>query len=752
MLLRQMIMCSAATIALAPVPGLAQTPAAQPPSAQAPSAETPTAVVVEPGVDAQPSPPGVPATSAGETLGPTSEEPNEVGEIIVTAQRRAERLTDVPIAITALTAERLGAAGIVSSNDLAAITPGLQFPTQGAFAQPVIRGVGTTQTGPGADPNVAIYIDGVYQPNQSANIFNFNSVQQVEVLKGPQGTLFGRNATGGAITIRTLNPSFAPEARVAVGYGRFNDRRFNFYGSTPIVRDLVAMNLALAYRKEDSFTRNIFTGNEVTGLDEFAVRPKLLVQPSKDLSFVLTGNYSRSDNARQLGFAPREGNNTQNILNPALPRPERPYEISVTEDPGFVILNKSVSLRAQLDLDVGTLSSISAYGDIKNTLDVDGDTSAAEVTFLQFIDTQKTFSQEINFASKRFGILSFVAGLFYYDDEAARDLTTTRGRSTGPFIRRAVAGVNTRAYAVYSEVNLDLTDRLHLVGGLRYSSEEKDAFGVQTGTPPGTLNETATFSGVTPRASIRYEVSPASNVYATYSQGFKSGAFNAIALSPIPVDEETVSAYEVGYKLSRSGLRVGTSAYFYDYSNIQVQTSTTTGVLVVQNAGAAEIYGADVDFALRLNDNWDLDGGAAYTHGRYTEFPRALVVVRQPNGINRQIFDDVSGNPTARTPTFTANGTLTYTRDTELGEVSASATGSYNSGFYWQPDKRIFEPDYFILNGQVSFAPSERYRITLWGRNLLDERYATFQQQTGVGDNIVYDRPRSYGVTLAANF
>lgn len=736
MSIRRLLVAATAATALTPVGAFAQTSPSESPSAAAHESMTTT----------QPSDPDTPASSAGEAMGAQ----NDDGEIVVTAQRRAERLSDVPIAVTAIGAERMSSAGIVASTDLAAVTPGLSFPTQGAFAQPVVRGVGSSLTGPGADPNVAIYIDGVYQPNQSANIFNFNSVEQVEVLKGPQGTLFGRNATGGAILIRTLNPSYDPEGRFSIGYGRFNDIKLNFYGSAPIVDDVLAANIAIAYRNEDSFTRNI-AGPEVGGLNEYAARAKLLFEPLSNLSFVLTGNYSRIDNPRHLAFAPYQGNNTQNLRNPSLPRPDRAFEVALNEPTDFVTRNTGVSLKGELALDFGTISSITGYGDIRNTLGLDGDNSVAATSYIAYTDTQETFSQEVVFASDTFGIFSLVAGVFYYDDSATRDLRNSV-RATTPVTRRTVAGVDTKAYAVFSEVNVDVTDRLHLTGGLRYSHEKKTAFGTRTISLPGTLDKSATFSGVTPRAVVRYELTDRSNIYASYSQGFKSGAFNAISLETVPVKEETVTAYEVGYKAGGRGLTFNASAFYYDYSNIQVQSSVTTGILLLTNAAAAEIYGADMDFSFPVTDHLRIDGGAAYTHGRYTRFPGAPIVTPSPTG-NIQSFGDASGAPTVRTPEFTANSTITYDQDLSFGKLSASATGSYNSGFNWAPDERIKQSKYFLLNGEVSIAsPDDMFRLTLWGRNLTNKIIASYQNQNASGDQVVYERPRSYGVTFGARF
>jgi len=221
------------------------------------------------------------------------------GEIIVTAQRRAERLIDVPISISALSGNALEQAGIRSTEDLTAVIPGLNFATNGAFAQPTVRGIGTTVTSAGNDANVAIYIDGVYQPNQIANFSDLVDLEQVEVLKGPQGTLFGRNATGGAIRVTTKRPSFTPEARLTASYGRFDDVRLTAFGTAPL-SDEIAVSFAFLYGDDQGYVRNIGTGNRVADSNAMSIRGKILLQPTDGLEFILTA--SRTERSANPAF------------------------------------------------------------------------------------------------------------------------------------------------------------------------------------------------------------------------------------------------------------------------------------------------------------------------------------------------------------------------------------------------------------------------------------------------------------------
>lgn len=253
------------------------------------------------------------------------------GEIVVTAQRRNERLVDVPISISVLTGNALEQAGVRSTEDLTATVPGLNFATNGAFAQPTVRGVGTTVTSAGNDANVAIYIDGVYQPNQISNFSDLVDLEQVEVLKGPQGTLFGRNATGGAIRVTTKRPSLSSEARATASYGRFNDIRLTAFGTGPL-SDKVAVSFALLYGDDEGYVRNRGTGNKVADTNARSMRGKILFQPSETVEFLLSGSHSKRSSNPAFTLGVLNGNSIALRL-PGSIQPTGPREVSLTFDP-----------------------------------------------------------------------------------------------------------------------------------------------------------------------------------------------------------------------------------------------------------------------------------------------------------------------------------------------------------------------------------------------------------------------------------
>ena len=673
------------------------------------------------------------------------------GEIVVTAQRRAERLVDVPISMTAVDGEALEGAGIIRMSDLDRAAPGLVFYVTASHASPTIRGVGSTLTGPGADNPVAVYVDGVYQSAASALLFEFDNISQIEVLRGPQGTLFGRNATGGAVRVTTQMPDFDPRARATLSYGSYNDFTARLFGNTPLGENLAA-NIAIMYREADSYIENLHPDNEVHGPSILAFNPRLRWEPTNDLSITLTGLYADHRDDRYESFAPYLRPSPAYEADPTLEAPG-PYEMN-TDIPGiWDTHNEGLTLQADYHLDVGTISAITGWTSYEGILNYDANFAPTAGPYIEGHDRADTLSQEINFASEQMGRFSFVSGLYFYHDLARRSQPIYAGPNgqTVPIAGYA-AEITTDAWAAYAEGTYDVTPDLHLTLGLRYSHEEKE-FDFVNLASLASGSDSESWEEVTPRAVIRYELDDRSNVYASYSQGFKSGAFNPSAIpSPTnqPVNPEYVDAYEVGYKTSQPNWRFSAAAFFSEYTDIQVniQLSPLLG-LAYQNAGAAEIYGVELEWGADLTDNFTVNAGAAWTHGEYTEFNNAPI----SDGTNAPvIFGDVSGNTTTRTPEFTANLGGTYTIPTSFGTLAATGNVAYNSGYYPAPDNRLEQPSYTMVNGELSWTtPNDRYRFAIWGRNLLDEEKLLYLAAAQF-DLAIYDEPMTYGVSLTANF
>ena len=685
------------------------------------------------------------------------------GDIVVTAQRRSERLADVPISITALNGDALDAAGIRSSEDLSSAVPGLNFATNGAFAQPTVRGIGTTVSTAGSDANVAIYVDGVYQPSQIGNFSDLVDLEQIEVLKGPQGTLFGRNATGGAIRITTKAPSFEPVASLSASYGRFDDVRLTAYGSSGL-SDNLAVSLAFLYADDEGYARNISTGNRVADLNSLSLRGKLLFEPSDAVRLTLAGGHSERRSGAAFALGVLDGNSSSVNLPGSIPA-GGPREVSLTFDPVIDVKSNQASLTAEFDLGFASLSSISSYQKTSTYLVTDIDRTNLALGRADLPGNQETYTQEFNLVSAEGDRLKWFLGLFYYNDDATGGTIVNRG----PVFN--TTRLKTEAVAPFGEVNVTFGD-LTLIGGLRYNYERKD-FSLTRGAL--IENRRKTFENLTPRLGVRYAVTPSSNIYATWSRGFKSGLFDGIlsngALVVNSVDPEKVSAFEAGYKYGRGRTSLSIAAFHYDYSNIQFQAFNPNagGLTQVFNAAAAEIYGGEVELATELFPAFNIRASAAYTRSRYKNFPTATIFC--PRGApaygNATIplgalnpctgeinSDGATGNELIRTPEFTASLSANYRAALDGGSaVEVNGSAYYSGRFFWDPGNRLKENGYVLLNSEIAYVfPDGNFRLALWGRNLANELYALYKPESAAGDSVAYARPRSFGISAKLEF
>lgn len=701
-----------------------------------------------------------PAVWAQDTSSTAAEKAADDGGIVVTAQRRSERLVDVPISITALSGAALEQAGIRGTEDLTAAVPGLNFATNGAFAQPTIRGIGTTVTSAGNDANVAIYVDGVYQPNQVGNFADLVDLEQVEVLKGPQGTLFGRNATGGAIRVTTKRPSFTPEGRVTASYGRFNDVRLTGFASSPLT-DKLAVSVSFLYGDDEGYVRNLGTGNRVADSNALSLRGKILFKPSDTVEFMLTGsrNERTSNPAFTLGVL--NGNSTA-INLPGSIKPTNARQVSLSFDPTITVENDQLSLHANIDLGFAELSSITSYAKITTDLLTDVDRTNLAQVRAQVPGEQKTWSQEINLVSQGDGNLKWFLGAFYYNDEAS-NATIINGAALFNVITQ-----KTEAIAPFGEVNLTLGN-LTLIAGARYNFERKD-YSIVRG-PAAALRD-ITFNTFTPRIGLRYATSAHSSVYATFSKGFKAGGFDGQSPTAVnPVFPENVDAFEAGFKYGKGRNSLSIAGFYYDYSNIQFQAFNPQagGLTQVFNAAAAEIYGAEIEGSVELAQGLSVRGSMAYTHSSYKNFPgatlfcprgaptfgNAAIALGANNPCTGRInTGGATGNNLIRTPEFTASISPNYTRSFADGSaVDVSATAFYSGNFFWDPGNRLEQPSYILINGEVGYTfPGEKVKVALWGRNLANELYSLYVTESAGGDSIAYARPRTFGVRAEVRF
>lgn len=659
-------------------------------------------------------------------------------EIVVTAQKREEKLQDVPLTISAFSAETLQNANIDGTRGLTQVTPGLNFAMQGAYAQPTIRGVGTQGTSAGDESNVAMYVDGVYMPSQIANTFELKGIQRVEVLKGPQGTLFGRNATGGLINVITKDPQQETSGEASFSFGRFNEKKASVYATTGLT-DTIAVDISALTMKDDGYVKDIRNGNNLAKKDSQAVRSKLLFQPSDSTKIVASVDYSERNDISTFSSAPLKGNNSTGFST-------KPFDAALNVEPIQDTRNFGGYLRGDFDFTGVALSSITGYRKVHARNVADADASPTALFAFDYGQDSESMSQEFNLTSVGESSLHWITGVFVYRENAGLN----------PFFGLKNS-VQTDAEALFGEVTYDFTDRLSAIVGARYSHEKK-AF--KFGPAGVTLFEDEkTWSDITPRASLRYRITDNTNAYATYSEGFKSGVYNSTAGTQVPADPETIKAYEVGIKTSElPDLNLNAALFYYDYADIQVQAFTAGGgnsVITLQNAANATVKGADLDATYFINDALNLKLGLSYVDGTYDSFPGAQVFRPVPSGLGNGAArnEDASGNDMIRSPKWTANLGFDFRTPLAAGELSVTGNYYYNNGFYWDIGNRVKQDAYGLLNSTVAWSPTDgKYRLSLWGKNLTDETYETYVATNAFGDSVNYGQPLSYGVAVDFRF
>ncbi|TZG29377.1 TonB-dependent receptor [Sphingomonas montanisoli] len=667
-------------------------------------------------------------------------------EIIVTAQRREEKLKDVPLTVTAFNAAELERNGTTATRDLAMITPGITIQNTGAQLQATIRGIGTTIVAGGAESPVAVYVDGVYIASQNFAVFDLVNIDSIQVLKGPQGTLFGRNATGGAILVNTKKPSDTLTGKLTASYGRFDEVRVGGYLSGPITNGISA-SLAAYYRDDNGFTKDALRNTDLSTYQEYNIRGKLLLEPGEATSITLSGDYGRVEDStgisiRSIGSGPRATSSVGAFI------PSDPYKLALTFDPFAHSWGWGGSAEIQHDFDGVVAKSLTAYRNTDHRSFTDQDRVAAAINRVNVTINENVFTQEFTLSSSEPGPFQWLGGLYYFHQKDFNPVL-----SNGALVTES--RLKAEAGAAFAEGTYEVLPQFKVTAGVRYSKEKRENAQRRAAGNPLTTKREATFDSWTPRLSLVYEVDPQSNVYFTYSKGFKSGLYNATAFGLPAIKPETVQAYEGGFKHSSNEITLNVSAYYYDYKNLQLQTRDANGLALTLNATDATIYGVDGDFTYRITPAFRVRIAGAYTNGTYGTFTNApfFAPAPAPAGGNIQFTGNASGNPLIRTPKVTGNVGVNYDRELANGDkIGAAVTYYYNSGFAWTVDNRSRQSEYSLVNAEVSYTLQNNLKLSVWGRNLTNTRYGQGVSVTAFADAIAYARPISYGVTGTYSF
>jgi len=691
-----------------------------------------------------------------------------IEEVVVTARRREESLQDVPLSITAFSGEELARIGALNITEVGQTTPNVTLEVSRGTNTTItafIRGVGQQDPVPGFEAGVGIYVDDVYLNRPQAAVLDIYDVERIEVLRGPQGTLYGRNTIGGAIKYVTKRLSDEPEAKVKVAVGNYNQLDTVVTGSTP-VGDTLRIGGSVARLTHDGFGDNLnLPGIENYAKDLLAGRFSVEWLPSETLFFRLTGDYLDDDSDPRQGHRLTVGNLT------GAPILDDVYDTRAgLNNPTQEVQARGISLTAEWDISPAfTLKSITAYRDDETYTPIDFDSLPAADLDVPAVYENDQFSQELQvlYEGDR---LSGVAGAYYLDANAFTAFDVILG-TTGdllglPGLNAFTLGdVDTDTWSLFADFTYELSDVWALSVGGRYTSDERSSrvlrqtliggtssFFGGSAVPIATTSDfegSETFTEFTPRFSVSYAPSDTQNLYFTWSEGFKGGSFDPRGqTSSAPdldgdgdVDEqdifefmlfqpETVSSYEVGVKSSWLDNTINTNiaVFFADYQDVQIPGSVgidsdndgvvDTFIGITSNAADADIFGVEFEGAAQLSDAFRLNWMLGYIDAEFNEFIDAL-----GNDVaEERVFQN--------TPEVTASATLVYERPMEV--IGRDANFSVRNTLSYRDDTSQFEvptpeldQDAYTL-WDLSFVledPDGRWRLGLHGKNLTDEEY-----------------------------
>lgn len=674
-----------------------------------------------------------------------------IQDIIVTAERRANSLEKTPVAITVMSSEALATNKIDNANDLVKFAPGLSGGNNvgnSVASYFFIRGLGQDDSSPLVDPAVGIYIDDVYVARQYSNNLFMYDIEQVEILRGPQGILYGRNTTGGAVRVSTIKPSDEFKAKMDAEYGNYASYSLKGAVNIPVTDNLYVRTGVFTKQRDRGYVKNIFTGEDTTVADQWGGRIAVRYVPTDELTFDLAYETFRSDTPGDRGA---------NVL--------RPTSDAFHTESGLIggfseIGDDRASLTITYDTDAFTLKSISAFDHAKWSYlnDFSGEPIPQYILYAGY--ESKVYSQELQLSTEFMdGRLQATLGAFAYSEKG----NNYDGQNV---LNGLIESVNyytnkTTSMAAYGQLRMKLTDALSMSAGLRYT-DEKRRLNVNGYDLTGGRNELAFdnsdiiaagnktklhFRKVSPKFGLEYQITPAVMAYASYTEGFRSGSFNQRAFNAqdfTTFDPEEVKAYEGGLKglFFDRKLRASVSVYRNDYGNFIVnQVNPNTGNFVTANAAKVRIQGVEGELAIQVTPRLNINATTAYMDAKY------------------QAIDDGVGIPVTNkvkwTPKFTGSIGFDYDFAAPLDPrltVNYFHSSRYYAGLANVPTEHVPYRD--LLDAQFTIKPTKTTTLGVFCQNCLDDRYfvsAIAAEALGFVTQTV-GNPRTYGVRFSFSY
>ncbi len=731
--------------------------------------------------------------AAGMTLGGTAVAATLLDqEIVVTARRMAESLQDVPGSVSAFSEETLERIGATDSTSLQGIVPNLNI-VQGRGSSNAtniyIRGVGQPDALQTFDPAVGFYVDDVYYSRIRGTQLDLFDIERIEVLRGPQGTLYGKNTIGGALKVITHRPSQERQTLLQGTVGNYNELDGRISVSGPL-SDSLAGGISLFSATHDGYVTNPTSSAEYNDRNVHAGRVALAWNPTTNVAVDWSADYSQEDNALVMGQPINTLTTLFGVPLIVLPAEVPEYRFTATPSPGLPNSTKLTHQGTALNVawnvtDAFSLRSITAYRDLENTDYVDIDATVLETGDVLVDVDQHQFSQEFQ-GTYEAGRTTFVGGLYYlqenivsHQEAYADDLLTGPGGFT--FLRTIDDDLETTNWAAYANLTYAFTDRVNVSAGLRYTEEKKDyarststfsSFPGVTADPAFAFVINHTWTDTSPMASVDFQATDNVLIYGRVARGFKSGGFNGRANNPgeqAPYQPEVLTSYEVGMKSDwmDNSLRANLAVFYNDYTDFQARVSglTTdpgTGLpspeLTVLNAGSLDISGAELELSYQPVQALLLDAQIGYLDAKYGSFDDTRFVA-------------FGGSRDFQVPAFspewtTRLGALYQFDLASGGSLRLAGSARYRSRMALSVDNTpvnsnveidgLFQDDYWVYDASALWTGSDgRLSVGVYGRNLADKAYRTDGQEfSSVGNirTVYYGAPRTVSLVVTGRF
>lgn len=686
--------------------------------------------------------------------------------VLVTAQKRSENLQDVPFAVAAFDGDALLESQVTDAMGLQTVVPSLTYAATGNSAQPYLRGIGTRIATIGLEPSIATYIDDRYVARPFAAIFDVLDIERVEVLKGPQGALYGRNAAGGAIRAITKDPADASVV-IAGRAGDYDAHRLEITAGGPLAGSVRGQVTGAAERR-DGFAANLVASGRPTAddTDRQAFRGKLLWNFGDASTGKLTLSWWEDGGwrGRDLTAAGLPEANRGAALYGGITSRDRDKFASALADDNS-LSETAADLRFDFALAKFDLASITTYArtDVNQTIDVDA--SSVALIDLAAHEPSDTWSQELRLLSRDDAKLTWLAGAYLYSQDASNVYVFRAPASAQPLlppgtdVSNGLQDVRTEALALFAQGGHAFAAHWNATFGGRWSRERKHA--TLSAVPnaftnaPTPYDDARGWNEFTPQVSIEYRRG-FGLAYFTYSRGFKSGGYNYPAsLNPV-LNPETVDSYELGVKtdLGHERLRVTSALFTYDFRDLQVTRGGPGDFLTTENAASADVRGLEIDADVALSRNLVLQGSIALIDSEYRNYTAGVLVpsavppygsVPLAGGLNAR------GLPLLRSPHRAGYLGVHYERPLASGgRIPLSVDYSYKGDYYFDfspvaATEWLKQRAYGLVNARVAYARSG-WEIGVWGANLTDVSYYDDAVVNSVASRVSYADPRTYGI------